>query len=316
MRRLPLDLADFRLLRIFVAVVEAGGFAAAEVTLNLGLSTISGHMKALETRLGLTLCRRGRGGFALTEAGQAVYDEARQLLAAGEGFSARVAGLRDRLAGPVRLGVLDATITDPRSRLGEALALYAARAPQSEVRIVQRPPDELLRGLSGTELDAAIGSFPRVALGLDYIDLYDERHSFYCGRGHPLFAVPDGEIDHDAIRRHRLVGRSYWGARDLKAFATFSVGAVVSEMESEAVLILSGAFLGYLPEHYAAAWVARGEMRSLAPGRFGYVAPFQLAYRPDRLQVPRIAALVDCLKAPHQAAAGVAANRPGGPRRG
>ena len=32
---------DLRLLRIFKAVVECGGFAAAEVTLNIGRSAIS-----------------------------------------------------------------------------------------------------------------------------------------------------------------------------------------------------------------------------------------------------------------------------------
>ena len=178
MRHGPLTIADFRLLHIFVAVVEAGGFAAAEVVLNLSLSTISTHMKTLETRLGLTLCRRGRGGFMLTEAGEAVYAEARQLISAGEGFSARISGLHDRLAGPVRLGVLDSLITDPGSRLAESLGAYAAAAPQSEIRIHTRPPDALLRDVLSTALDAAIGSFPRIALGLEYVDLYDERHSF------------------------------------------------------------------------------------------------------------------------------------------
>jgi DNA-binding transcriptional LysR family regulator len=302
MTRPTLDAADFRLLRVFVTVVERGGFAAAEVPLGLSLSTISGQMKALETRLGLTLCTRGRAGFRLTEAGEAVHAEARQLIAASQGFSNRIAGLKDRLAGPVRIGTLDATITDPKSRLIEAFAAYAAAAPESEIRLVTRPPDELLRDISDTALDVAVGSFPRIALGLTYIDLYDETHSFYAGATHPLFSVPDDRIGHDDLRQHRLIGRNYWGARDLKVFAGTRVGASVSEMESEALLILSGAFLGYLPDHYAASWVAQGRMRALAPGRFGYVAPFQLAYRPDRVRVPRIAALVEAISSAHGAA--------------
>ncbi len=299
MRHGPLTIADFRLLHIFVAVVEAGGFAAAEVALNLSLPTISTHMKTLETRLGLTLCRRGRGGFLLTEAGEAVYAEARQLISAGEGFSARISGLRDRLAGPVRLGVLDAIITDPASRLTESLGAYAAAAPESEIQIHMRPPDALLRDVLSNALDAAIGSFPRIALGLEYVDLYAERHSFYCGRRHPLFRTADAKIDFEELRSYRLIGRTYWGARDIKAFASHRVGAMVSEMESEALLILSGAFLGYLPDHYAARWVDLGEMRALAPDRFGYTADFQLAFRADRLEVPRIAKLVETLSRPH-----------------
>ena len=65
---------DLRLLQVFKSVAECGGMAAAELELNIGTSTVSRHMKDLETRLGLTLCRRGRAGFALTAEGQRVYD--------------------------------------------------------------------------------------------------------------------------------------------------------------------------------------------------------------------------------------------------
>jgi hypothetical protein len=61
---------DLRLLRVFKTVVDCGGMAAAELELNIGTSTVSRHVKDLEVRLGLTLCRRGRAGFALTPEGQ------------------------------------------------------------------------------------------------------------------------------------------------------------------------------------------------------------------------------------------------------
>ena len=60
---------DLRLLRIFKSVVECGGMTAAELELNISASTLSRHMKDLEERLGLVLCRRGRAGFTLTPEG-------------------------------------------------------------------------------------------------------------------------------------------------------------------------------------------------------------------------------------------------------
>lgn len=48
---------DTKLLRLFASSVKARGFAAAQSELNLSLSTISGHVSALEARLGLVLCR-------------------------------------------------------------------------------------------------------------------------------------------------------------------------------------------------------------------------------------------------------------------
>ena len=74
--------ADLRLLRVFKAVVDCGGMASAELELNLAMSTISRHVKDLETRLGLVLCRRGRAGFALTPEGQQLYEATQRLLAA------------------------------------------------------------------------------------------------------------------------------------------------------------------------------------------------------------------------------------------
>ena len=43
---------DLRLLQVFKSVAECGGMAAAELELNIGTSTVSRHMKDLETRQG------------------------------------------------------------------------------------------------------------------------------------------------------------------------------------------------------------------------------------------------------------------------
>ena len=64
---------DLRLLRIFVSVVDAGGFSLATAKLNVAESTISQHMTDLEKRLGMRLCERGRAGFRLTADGEQVY---------------------------------------------------------------------------------------------------------------------------------------------------------------------------------------------------------------------------------------------------
>ena len=60
---------DLRLVRVFLAVVDASGVSAAQMTLNVGSSTISTQLATLETRLGFRLCDRGRGGFKLTPKG-------------------------------------------------------------------------------------------------------------------------------------------------------------------------------------------------------------------------------------------------------
>ncbi|RZL72640.1 MAG: LysR family transcriptional regulator, partial [Rhodococcus sp. (in: high G+C Gram-positive bacteria)] len=88
---------DLRLLRVFKAVVECGGMSAAELELNIGTSTVSRHVKDLEQRLGLVLCRRGRAGFALTPEGERVHEELVRLLAAVDGFRDSVDDISARL---------------------------------------------------------------------------------------------------------------------------------------------------------------------------------------------------------------------------
>jgi Bacterial regulatory helix-turn-helix protein, lysR family len=54
MRRL--DTIDLRLLRVFIALVDANGFPGAQITLNLSPSTLSMHLADLEKRIGGRLC--------------------------------------------------------------------------------------------------------------------------------------------------------------------------------------------------------------------------------------------------------------------
>lgn len=281
---MALDTADIRLLRVFVTIVESGGFAAAQAKLNLSLSTISSHIAGLETRLGVTLCRRGRGGFSLTAEGQAVYAEVKRLLGTMDQFDTRMRSLRDKLHGTLSIGLVDNTISDPKAPLERVFARFVAAAPEVRLNIASGAPDDLLREVVTGTLHVAIASFPRMVLGLEYQDLYRELQRFYCGRGHPLFDVPEAEIDTDMVRRHRIVGRDYWGGRDLKIFAISGAHAVVSDMEAEARLILSGAFLGYLPEHYAASFVAAGRLRSIRPELFNREQTFQIAHDPNRAE--------------------------------
>ncbi len=275
---LRLDSVDLRLLRVFAAVVEARGFSAAQTVLNIGASTISNHISALETRLGVKLCRRGRAGFRLTEDGEAVFAEAQRLFAAVDQFEMRAGALRAHVRSSLSVGLVDSTITDRSAPLHEAIGAFVAAVPDVQLFIDMRPPNELLRALSEGRLQAVIGSFPKTLLGLTYLKLYDEPHRFYCGRAHPLFLVPDAEITPEVLARHRLVSRGYWGSRSARQIRSERAPAVVNTMEAEARLILSGAYLGHLPVHLAAGWVDTGEMRAIRPEQFAFDAPFEIAF--------------------------------------
>ena len=76
----PLSDADMRLARVFARIAACGGLTAAEEELGVGLSTLSRQLHAAEARVGMVLCRRGRGGFALTPEGVEVLAHVEALL--------------------------------------------------------------------------------------------------------------------------------------------------------------------------------------------------------------------------------------------
>ena len=130
---------DLRLLQVFKAVVDCGGLSAAELELNIGTSTVSRHLKDLETRLGLVLCRRGRAGFALTAEGRRVYDETLRLLAAVDGFRASVDDIHQRMGGTLAVALFDKTASNPAARIHAAIdAFTRAAPPRSSKRRLRR----------------------------------------------------------------------------------------------------------------------------------------------------------------------------------
>ena len=79
-------------LRIFAALCEEGGFSAAARRLYKSHSSVSRAVSALERELGAILCVRDSRSFALTEAGQRLYDGAKALLKEAEELAESVKG--------------------------------------------------------------------------------------------------------------------------------------------------------------------------------------------------------------------------------
>jgi len=270
---------DLRLLRVFDAVVRHQGFAAAQAELNISQSTISNQITALEKRLGVSLCQRGRAGFALTERGRVVHAEALRLFTAIDEFSSAAAAVRGRLVGQLRLGVVDSVVSDPQFRLPQAIARFDLQASAVGIELVQGSPQDLQSQVLDGQMQLAIGSFPHKVQGLRYMALYSEINTLYCAPGHPLFSVPDAQIGTDLLRSFRVAGRSYWRSDHPNRQHFPNTAAVAEGVEQHLMLILSGTYIGYLPDHFAMPWVAGGQLRQLRPDKFIYSCPFDAVTR-------------------------------------
>ncbi|MBT9383533.1 LysR family transcriptional regulator [Pseudooceanicola sp. CBS1P-1] len=277
MHSMKLAQSDLRALAVFRAVVAHRGFAGAQEALGLSQSAVSFHLKALEDRLGFRLCQRGRGGFALTERGVEVHARSDALFDALALFEDHVGGLRRQITGTLRLGLVDNTLSDPGWPLPEVLDRIARRAPQARVEIRIDSPDRLLGDLQARTLDLALLPDPGPRPGLCLSPLRDEAHLLYCARAHPLFA--SARITEAEIARHPFVTRPYAGPHELSRFPGARSGAEASNIEAQAMFILSGRYLGYLPTHYAEAHLRAGRLRALLPGQAALATLFVQATR-------------------------------------
>lgn len=290
---------DLRLLRVFRAVVDCGGFAAAELELNINRSTISRHIKDLETRLGVTLCRRGRGGFALTTEGEEVHRSALRMLASVEAFRRDVSDLHREPSGSLALALFDKTVSNPGCRIDRALAAFDDVAPGVNLHIHVEPLNTIERGVIDGRFQVGVIPDHRPSSSLRYLSLFREQMVLYCGPGHPLYALPDAEITPERVREHRYVGIGYHSP-NMKISQQLGQTRHATAYDQEAVahLLLSGRYVGYLPDHYVAGFRGRRALRALCPDTFEYSCQFSAITRSGR--VSRVlSAFVEALQSAH-----------------
>ncbi|KQW64516.1 LysR family transcriptional regulator [Variovorax sp. Root411] len=291
---------DLRLLKVFKSVVDCGGMAAAELELNIGTSTVSRHVKDLETRLGLVLCRRGRAGFALTAEGQRVYDETLRLLASVDAFRGSIDDIHNRMGGQLDVALFDKTATNPKARIGEAIARFTEIAPEVNLAVHVGSINAIEQGVLEGNFQIGIIPAHRTSKSLVYADLFDETMLLYCGKGHPLFGSPHAKLTWSKLGAHHFAGLGYHSPNmELSHRARLSRKATGFDQEAIATLILSGRFLGFLPDHYAQVFEQRGLMKAVLPARFNYACRFVSLLRRSPKPSRAVLAFQECLERAH-----------------
>ncbi|MHC8407393.1 LysR family transcriptional regulator [Pseudomonas sp. TMB3-21] len=296
--RAPLALSglDFKLLKVFKAVVEAGGFSAAQNELNVGLAAISKQISDLEIRIGMRLCTRGREGFHLTEEGSLVYQACIDLFASVDNFRDRLSSAQNELVGDLGVGVIDNTISDSNSPLVAALRTLNEQSPKVRFQLQASQLDEVERGVVEGRLVAGIVPVYQRREEFDYYALYEERSEVYCASGHPLFGVSDAELSSDVLKEYECINHRYAIHRDKLNFARYDgYSASATQVEAVALLILTGRFVGFLPRHYAASLVSQGQMRAVLAESIHIDTPFNLILRHNTVRSPLVKAFARAL---------------------
>ncbi|PCJ45935.1 MAG: LysR family transcriptional regulator [Gammaproteobacteria bacterium] len=295
-----LDDVDIRRLRVFRVVTEAGGISAAELELNIGRSTISTHIKDLEIRLGVTLCRRGRSGFSLTEEGSYIYKATLRLLASLDEFRAEVSELNQHLSGQLNIALFDKIATNPEAHIDRAFKHFDAIAPDVKMTIYVESLNEIEQGVMEGRFQVGVIPSHRVSPSLSYQPIFNEHMKLYCGKEHQLFGLSDSVITKQDILNCKYAGLGYHSP-NMEIGRKLGMQREVTVYDQEAIvhLLLSGCYLGYLPDHYADNLVEQGLIRAIGTKVFFYECEFLVINRSSPKPSRIVQTFLDCLTQAH-----------------
>ncbi|CAM4209056.1 LysR family transcriptional regulator [Vibrio agarivorans] len=267
----PVTEYDLRLLRIFLVVVEHGGFSAAENALGITRSTISVHMTNLESRMQLTLCRRGRSGFSLTEEGQMVYHGVNKLFESLEDFSLLVGNLGKDLSGELVIMSSDQLDEKKQRKLASVIEQLHDKAPNLHIVLDGDTLSNIEKQILKDKVHVGILPQYQSVEGLEYIPLSSEPNYLCCGEQHPFFGLLDSEIDANLFAQaytiHPGIDLKLDGMTQLRKL---NLNAKSYQFDMRKTMILSGKYLGYMPQSYIQQELNQGRIRIIQPSLMTY----------------------------------------------
>ncbi|WP_084602303.1 LysR substrate-binding domain-containing protein [Thermomonas hydrothermalis] len=124
---------DLNDLYYFAAVVEHGGFAAAERALGIPKSRLSRRITALESALGVRLLQRSTRRFAVTDIGMNVHRHAQAMLAEAQAAREVVDRLSAEPRGVVRVSV---PVSMAQQQMPRLLPEFLRRYPKVRLQLI------------------------------------------------------------------------------------------------------------------------------------------------------------------------------------
>jgi DNA-binding transcriptional LysR family regulator len=144
---------ELRLLRYFTVVAEERHVGHAAARLFISQPALSQQIRGLEEQVGLPLFVRHPRGVELTEAGEALLEEARSLLGSSDRFEERVEELRRGRTASLRIGLPPGL---PQTLLPELLASLREAEPDAQFEVRELTTPEQLDALLEGSLDLGL----------------------------------------------------------------------------------------------------------------------------------------------------------------
>jgi DNA-binding transcriptional LysR family regulator len=242
---------DTRLVRYFVAIADEGSLTRAAQRLYVSQPALTKQIRSLETQLGVRLFTRSRAGMSLTEAGQALAQQAPKLLATCDEALRETKSAASRAARVLRIGFLASAANEATQ---DIITTFGRIRPGWRVEMRQSTWSDPTAGLADGEVDAALLRVPfpgQDALRMEV--LLTEPRWVALPASHPLAARD--EIDFRELWDDAYVAappetgwwRDYWLATDERDGRPPRIGATTDQPDDWLQAIANGYGIALAP---------------------------------------------------------------------
>lgn len=284
----------------FVRVAEAGSFSAAARRQGVTPSAISRQVARLEKALGVALLQRTTRQLRLTDAGLAVLEHGRAMVAAARATLEVAEGHVGVPRGRVRISAPKAFA---RQVLHQPVLDFLQRYPEVDVHfLVQDRPVDALR--EGVDLVVRLTDDPppgMVARALCPVQQFVVASPAYLAAHAPVH-TPDDLMAHSciALGEQERDGRWRFVRGDEAVEVPVTGRYTVNHSEMRLAAVEAGLGIGCMPDFGARAAIAEGRVvRLLADWTFDtrYQGTAYLLFAASRHTAPKVRALIDHLVA-------------------
>lgn len=185
LRRQQEKTMELRTLRYFVTVAEELNITRAAALLNISQPPLSQQLKNLEEELSTVLFIRGKRKLALTEAGELLYQRAKDILSLADKTEAEIRSIKEGMTGTVSIGLVEGMAPDIAA---EWFAGFLKEHPQVHFRILDGNSDDLIEKMRGGLIDLAVITAPYDQQLLNSFPVGQEKMAALMRRDHPLAA--------------------------------------------------------------------------------------------------------------------------------
>lgn len=177
------SLVNYANLKLFRDLAQVKSVSKAAESNEIGQSAASQQLQDLERELGATLLDRSKRPLVLTHAGQLFAEFCRDSLRLKDEFESTLAGLKDEVAGTVRVASI---YSIGLSEMAQLEREYSRRLPHAKLEVEYLRPDKVYAAVLADDADLGLVSFPESSREITVIPWRKEEMVLATAPDHPL----------------------------------------------------------------------------------------------------------------------------------